>query len=104
MKLIRKPQIETWRVDDLKPYPRQSDYFPTVSKMALRALADDLKANGFKEFIEILPDGTIISGHMRRLAIIMFLFWVEIQVKVRYDLAARGPEATECEFLRANLN
>lgn len=50
---------------------------------------------------EILPDGTIVSGH-QRLRAVKLLGWTEVTVVVRFDLQEAGPAAAEAYFLEAN--
>lgn len=97
----KEPSIESWLLDGLKPHPLQGQYFEDLSDDALAAVAADIKANGLKEKIEILPDGTILSGHQRRRAL-MSLGRTETKVKVRHDLAGDAA-AAEDYFLKANM-
>lgn len=97
----KKPTVELWQLKRLKPHPLQGVYFADLSDYALADLAADIKANGLKEKIEILPDGTILSGHQRRRALEL-LGRPETHVIRRDDLA--GDEAEAEDFLlRANL-
>jgi hypothetical protein len=50
---------------------------------------NDLNHHDFQHLVEILPDGVIISGHLRVRAAEP-LGWTEIDVMVRTDLAEVG--------------
>lgn len=54
--------IEHWRIDQLKPYARNSRVHPTKQIDQLRA---SLRQFGWTMPILIRPDGTIIAGHAR---------------------------------------
>lgn len=45
-----------------------ADVFPWMPDDELRALADDVRANGLKEPVELLPDGRLLDGRNRELA------------------------------------
>jgi hypothetical protein len=81
------------KLDDLIEFPLQQTYFPPLSEDRLRALADDIKRNGLRHSIEVLPENkagypadTIVKGHMRRLALLLN-GETTAEVLVRYDLA-----------------
>jgi ParB family chromosome partitioning protein len=84
------------------PHPRQAE-LPATTAAEDAALLDDIRRNGMLEPIEILPDGTIISGH-RRWAAAQQLDRPSVRVIVRNDLAAQGQVAVERRYLEANLN
>jgi hypothetical protein len=94
--------IQTWKVKDLKPHPRQAELFADLPFHLLRDLAQDIADRGLKEPLEILPDGTIICGHQRARAAEL-LEWDEIAVWVNHDLAAQGPRAVEQQLIEDNL-
>src|SRR4051812_45474490 len=81
-----EPRFENRLLGDLKPFPLQEQYFSSLSVRELADLADDMNRTGLRERIEILPDGTIISGHQRVKAAIEHLDWESCDVFVRYDL------------------
>jgi ParB/RepB/Spo0J family partition protein len=58
--------------------------------------------HGLRQPVEILSDGTIITGHQRVRAG-KVLGWKEIEVVVRTDLEEAGPSAVEAHFLSDNL-
>lgn len=97
-------------VCDLSSYPGQGTYYSTSPPEKIRALADDLRRNGLRHPIIVLPPGnkanlpggTIIDGH-DRVAAAKLLGWTEIDVIVRYDLADADPATVEREYLECNL-
>jgi len=58
-------QIETWAIDRLKPYARNSR---THSKDQVARIAKSIQRFGFTNPILVAEDGTIIAGHGRTLA------------------------------------
>jgi ParB-like chromosome segregation protein Spo0J len=94
--------IQTWKVKDLKPHPRQATFFADLPFHLLRDLAQDIADRGLKEPLEILPDGTIVCGHQRARAAEL-LEWDEIAVWVNHDLAAQGNLAVEQRLIEDNL-
>jgi ParB-like chromosome segregation protein Spo0J len=68
------PAAEAWRrekrlVVDLKPHPLQGKYFRDMTDAALHDLAENIRRRGLRRPIEILPNGTIVSGHQRLRAV-----------------------------------
>jgi ParB-like chromosome segregation protein Spo0J len=97
-----KKDIRKWKVKDLKPHPRQAEFFPDLPFHLLRDLAEDMKDRGQKEPLEILPDGTIVCGHQRTRAA-NYLGWDELDVWVNHELAAQGDLAVEQRLIEDNL-
>jgi hypothetical protein len=93
---------ETRKLKDLKSYPKQADFFDDLPPEELKALADDIKRNGVRIRVKILPDGTIISGHQRVRAL-KLLGRTDITVIVCHDLANADPATIEREFLEDNF-
>ena len=98
-RIIKK--IANRKISSLRPYPKQSDFFPDISEQDLARLADSMERNGLLEPIEILPNGLVISGH-QRIKAAKRLGWERIHCWVRYDLEKAGPEAVELRFHEAN--
>jgi hypothetical protein len=96
-------QLENRPLAKLRPHPRQMEIFLDLSDIELQHLADDLRRNGIREPVEILPDGTIIAGHQRCRAAEL-LGWDKILCQVRHDLAKEGDVAVERRFLESNFN
>jgi hypothetical protein len=101
--------LEEREIQFLRSHPDQEFYFPDEAGADIGALAADILTNGLQRPIEIIPDGTVISGHRRRLAMMQLLIQGHeqfrfMEVVVRYDLAAEGPEAIKRRFLEENLN
>lgn len=104
------PQLETRRLDDLRAHPDQAQFFPPLSDDNLKALAEDIEANGLNFPIEVLPKNdaglpadTIVRGH-QRLRALKLLKEAETEMLVRYDLADATRDEIDAEFLRDNLN
>src|SRR5262249_14963298 len=62
----------------------------------------DMREIGQQDPIEILPCGTILTGHQRARAA-RLLGWTEVWVIVRGDLDKAGAAAQECHFINDNL-
>lgn len=95
--------ISKWKLADLKQHPRQAELFSDLPQPQFAELVEDMRANGQRTPIDILPDGTIICGHQRTRAA-MFLRWDEIDVYVRRDLAELGEAAVEQRLIEDNLH
>lgn len=89
-----------WPVSKIKENPAQKATFRALSNQRRRELAEDIKNHGFREPLEVLPDGTLVKGHERWQAAKM-LGLKTVPVVVRHDLA-NDPAAAEREFLRDN--
>lgn len=101
--------IEEWEIQFLRSHPLQKFYFSDEAGADVDELAADILANGLQQLIEITPDGTVISGHRRRLAMMQLVMQgrEELRVQevvVRYDLAAEGADAIKRRFLEENRN
>jgi ParB family transcriptional regulator, chromosome partitioning protein len=94
--------VQQRSLDQLHDHPQQAAMFGDVSDADLEALAADIEQNGLHHPVEILPDGTILSGHQRVRAALS-LGGTHIDVIVREDLAD-DPKAAELHFLAENLN
>lgn len=95
--------IEEWDLLEMTAHPKQKHFFSPLTQAERRALAKDLAENGQREPIELLPDGTIISGHQRRMAM-LDLGWKRAKVVIRHDLAAAGDAAIERRLIEANCS
>lgn len=76
--------------------------FDDLPEAEIDALAADIEANGLRQPIEILPDGTVLAGH-QRLRAVRKLGWKEVNCVVRTDLAD-DPAGAELFFIMDNLN
>ena len=99
----RKSAPQKWKIAKLKEHPQQAAVFGDISDVELAALADSLRKYGLRDPVEILPDGTVVAGHQRVRAA-KLLGWAEVNVVVRHDLAAAGPEAIEAYLIDDNLS
>ena len=95
--------VRKWKLADLREHPRQHELFGDLPDGPLGELAADMDANGQRDPIEILPDGTIIDGHQRHRAAEK-LGWSELDAVVRNDLEFEGEKAIERHMIDANLN
>lgn len=95
--------IVEWDLLEMTGHPKQRQFFSPLSPEERRALARDLAENGQREPLEILPDGTIVSGHQRRIAM-LDLGWKTAKVVVRRDLVAAGEPAIERRLIEANCS
>jgi ParB-like chromosome segregation protein Spo0J len=62
-----KMKIEWWPIDRLKPYPGNAR---KISPEAVTKVARSIRMYGWVQPIVVEPDGTIVIGHVRRLAAI----------------------------------
>jgi ParB-like chromosome segregation protein Spo0J len=98
-----KPAESLRRLDDLRPHPRQADLFDNLPDGELKALAEDIKANGLKVRPDVLPDGTVVNGH-QRCRVFRLLGREEVPVRVRYDWVALGKAQVERRLIEDNLH
>ncbi len=101
---------EVRRLDVLVAHPLQGLYFDDLSESDLKALAADIRRNGLRDKIQILPknkaglkENTIIDGHQRRRALLKN-GEKSATVIVRHDLADADPAAVERAYLEFNQN
>ena len=94
--------VETRKVSELRPHPRQRELFGEPAEDVVATLARSIAADGLMHPIEILPDGTIVAGHTR-LAAVEQLGWKEVPCVVLHDLAAEGEEAILRYLIRDNV-
>ena len=95
-----KKKVTNRKIGSLRPHPKQA-IFPDLSPDELRRLAEH--EAGLDEPVEILPNGTIISGH-QRVEAAKLLGWKEIRCWVRHDLAEQGDDAVEHRLIEANFH
>jgi ParB family chromosome partitioning protein len=100
--MYKKASAKQWALKKLREHPQQAQLFGDVLDEDLAALAEHMDKHGQQDAIEILPDGTIISGHQRVRAA-RTLGWKVIEVIVRHDLAEAGPAAVEARLIDANF-
>ena len=106
-----KPILTAWPLAKLKPHPAQALYFGPCGTAADEALRQDLKANGQRDPIHILPDGnaaglpggTVLDGN-RRAQQLAALGQTEAKVLVRHDLAGVNAAKVVEVFLGFNGN
>jgi ParB family chromosome partitioning protein len=102
----KQPNIDfipvRWAISRLRPHPRQAELFPDLPEKELAALAQDIAANGQRTPLEVVPNGTIISGHQRVRAI-QKLGQKSVWVVVRADLAS-DEAAVEQRLIADNLH
>lgn len=98
-----RKKVVKWEIDKLKDHPRQQDVFGDVSDEEIADLAANMKRNGLKVPIEVLPDGTVVCGHQRVRAARM-LGWKEIDAVVLDGLGGADSAAVEERFYEDNLH
>jgi ParB-like chromosome segregation protein Spo0J len=96
-------RVTRWALADLREHPQQQTLFDDLPEAQFEELAADMEANGQRDPIQILPDGTIIDGHQRRRAA-GTLGWTEVDVIVRDDLTDAPEEMVEQSMIDANLH
>ncbi len=57
--------MEYFKIDDLKPHPRNNDFFDDMSGGKWKEFLESIKSRGVIEPIVITPDKMIVSGHQR---------------------------------------
>lgn len=75
-------QLEEWDISRLIPYEKNAKKHP---KEQIKKIARSIAKHGLINPPNIEPDGTLITGHGRLLALIE-LGWKQVPVFVRYDL------------------
>jgi len=104
------PTLETRRLSDLVPFPRNSLFFPDMSDRELQDLARDIVQIVRDRPIEILPDNsagfmpnTIIRGHQRLRALRLVGAKTTV-VRVRYDLADANELTIKKDVFNENIH
>lgn len=57
--------MKYFKIDDLKPHPRNNDFFDDMSGEKWKEFLESVKSRGVIEPIVITPDKMIVSGHQR---------------------------------------
>jgi hypothetical protein len=107
---MHQQQPITMLLANLKPHPLQATFASVCSPADDQALAQDIKANGIREPIQVLPadnaaglpGATILDGH-RRVAALISIGETEALVVVRHDLATASAAEVEHTYLNFNL-
>ena len=89
--------ITVLALSDLKPYPKNPRH---ISKAAIAAVADSLKAFGWQQPIVIDPKRVIVAGHTRRLAALQ-LGWTHaptVTIAAKHASAYRLADNRSAEF------
>jgi hypothetical protein len=104
-----EPLLELRRLKDLLPHPKQAEFFEDLPLPTIAELATDIRKNGLRIPIDVLPantaglpPNTVIAGH-QRLRALLHDAHREHTVRVRYDLANATPEEIEDVFLADNV-
>lgn len=95
--------VELWDIDKLFPHPLQEVHFDHRASPDMENLREDIRANGVREPIKILPTGAVLDGESRRL-ICQGLGHQQMKVIVMHNLAARGETAIELFMIEANTS
>lgn len=75
--------LEEWDISRLIPYEKNVKIH---TKEQLKKIAASIKEHGLVNPPNVEPDGTIITGHGRHLALMNELGWKKVPVWVRHDL------------------
>lgn len=75
--------LEDWDISRLKPYEKNAKIH---TKEQIKKIAASIKRHGLVNPPHVEPDGTIITGHGRHMALMSELGWKVLPVYVRYDL------------------
>lgn len=102
MVVKKKSTVTRWKISKLRDHPKQDEMFGDVDEIELAAFVENMRKNGLRTPIEITPNGIIITGHQRVRAA-KLLGWTMIDVVIRYDLAALGPDVVEAHFVEDNF-
>lgn len=100
--MAKRGKVESWPVENLREHEQQAGMFSDMPEEDFKAFVEDIRTNGLREPIEVLPDGTILAGH-QRLRAVQKLGYEKVSVIVRHDLA-NDADAAESYFLNSNLN
>ena len=95
--------VQSWKIADLREHPRQQELFGDLPDAQLDELIADMKINGQRVPLDILPTGEIADGHQRWRAA-KKLDWSELNVIIRDDLAVAGDAALEKFMIDVNMN
>lgn len=93
-------RLETVRLADLVPHPKQAKYFPDRDDTGYAALKADIQAHGVREPIQVLPLAKrrgkflIVAGHTR-CRVLKELGHETVAARVRYDLRDATPGDVE---------
>lgn len=104
-----RPQTEERKLSELVPYPLQTQLEGTTTAVEDAELMEDIKQNGLREPIQVLPKNearlpanSILDGHRRWTALLALGRKVE-PVLIRRDLANVDRQRIDEEFFRFNL-
>ena len=86
-----------WAIEDLRPFPKQKEFFSDCNYQELMALEADMEKFGQRVPIEITPEGEIVDGH-QRVAVAKLFGWAEIDAII----VEGTDEEIEWRFLSAN--
>ena len=93
-------RLETVRLADLVPHPKQAKYFPDRDDTRYAALKADIQAHGVREPVQVLPLAKrrgkfmIVAGHTR-CRVLKELGHETVAARVRYDLRGATPGDVE---------
>lgn len=94
--------VETRLISSLKSFHLQNEVLLDSSEQDIASLVQDIRTNGLRIPLEILPDGTIIDGHQRRQACKLARL-KSVPCRVRHDLVDK-PLEQEQQFLALNFH
>lgn len=98
---ITEMAVELRPISSLKSFHLQNEVLLDSSEQDIESLVQDIRTNGLRIPLEILPDGTIIDGHQRRQAC-KLAGMKSVPCRVRHDLVDK-PLEQEQQFISLNL-
>lgn len=104
------PELTTMSPASLRPHPQQHVFYDDPPQHELQALADDLRQNGQRDPVHVmppknkasLPSYTILDG-TRRCRAAVLAEMETVKVLVRHDLKDANAATVETEFLKFNF-
>jgi ParB-like chromosome segregation protein Spo0J len=90
-------------LEKLRPHPLQAKIYRGRADWEIEELARDMADRGQDEPVEVLPAGTVISGH-GRVEAAKRLGWTTVRCWVRRDLEEAGRQAAEKRLIETNLH
>jgi ParB-like chromosome segregation protein Spo0J len=86
----REMTLEDWPIEKLIPYDKNAKKHP---KEQIQKIARSIEKHGLINPLNVEPDGTLITGHGRLLALANILNWKVVPVFVRHDLTKQEAAA-----------
>jgi ParB-like chromosome segregation protein Spo0J len=95
-------QTEPRKLSSLRPHEFHIEVYPDLAEAEFEELVEDIRQEGIRVALEVLPDGRILTGRHRHKAAEK-LGLKTVPVVVRHDLAEAGEAAIRTHIIRDNL-